>query len=249
MPDRNDNFSNDLGSTPPASSGTQRTGSSSATSRVAEGGRKVMEKAGNQARQQFDTQKERAVEGASTIAGALRRTADNLRDENQLSVARYIEMAAERVEDITDNIAGKDLDRIVYDVQSFARRRPAVFFGSALALGFLASRFIKASNERYRDDDLDFVSYGESANRYSTERAGSFGTSELATGSPSVAGTTFATETDEASGLQSGGLSSGVTSTSGSSGTRTTTGGLSGGGSIGTGSTGSTGDRNRGGSR
>ena len=40
------------------------------------------------------------------------------------------------------------MDDIVREAEAFARRQPAVFIGGALALGLLASRFLKAAPPR-----------------------------------------------------------------------------------------------------
>jgi hypothetical protein len=41
----------------------------------------------------------------------------------------------------------KDLNGLMGDVESFARRQPVAFFGAAVAAGFLAVRFLKSSNQ------------------------------------------------------------------------------------------------------
>ena len=47
-----------------------------------------------------------------------------------------------------------DVDELVGDVQRLARRQPAVFVGSAFAVGLISARFLKSSrNDRRSYDD------------------------------------------------------------------------------------------------
>jgi ElaB/YqjD/DUF883 family membrane-anchored ribosome-binding protein len=108
----------------------------------------VMDQARDQVKSQLTGQKDRATDGLGTIAEALRRTGDQLRTQDQAMVGRYAEQAAEAVEGFSEYLREKDVDDLVREVESFARRQPAVFLGSAFALGFLAARFLKSSNQR-----------------------------------------------------------------------------------------------------
>jgi hypothetical protein len=96
----------------------------------------------------FDSQKGRVVETGNALTTALRQTASSLRQQDQSELAGYIEQATSKVEAIARNLEQKDLDRILWDVQNFARRSPAVFFGATFAIGFIASRFLKSSGDR-----------------------------------------------------------------------------------------------------
>lgn len=144
------------------STGQSRSGSSEGTSRVAEKARglkeTVTERAAEKAHSAFDSQKNRAVESVSGIASALRDSADAVGSQNE-SVGMLIRRAADMIDNVTQNLESKDLDQLVWDVQSLARRNPALFFGGALAIGFAAARFLKASNERYMMNYHEDYSY------------------------------------------------------------------------------------------
>jgi hypothetical protein len=58
--------------------------------------------------------------------------------------ARYTETAAQKLEDVAHYFESTDLRGVAHDIESFARRNPAIFLGSAFALGVLAARFIKS---------------------------------------------------------------------------------------------------------
>ena len=47
-----------------------------------------------------------------------------------------------------DYLKGASGDRILRDVEDFARRQPMLVAAAGLALGFAASRFLKASSSR-----------------------------------------------------------------------------------------------------
>jgi hypothetical protein len=84
-------------------------------------------------------------------AGDARSVAEELRKQGKDTPARYVEQAADRVERLGGYLERSDGDRIVRDVEDFARRNPWAVAAGGLALGFAASRMLKASSsERYR---------------------------------------------------------------------------------------------------
>lgn len=171
MPERNDPLNSPLSNATPRSTTTSSLGSTSSGSTASSFGTttasetssdtlsgvadkaremkdRVVEKATDQAEALFDRTSSRATDTIGSVASALRQTAHSLQNENQATAAHYIEMAADRIDDFGVTMRGKDLDELMYDVQSYARSNPAVFFGGALAIGFLAARFLKASSRR-----------------------------------------------------------------------------------------------------
>ncbi|HEY0593008.1 MAG TPA: hypothetical protein VGF40_14645 [Thermoanaerobaculia bacterium] len=91
-------------------------------------------------------QKERATSELGAVAFALRDAATRLEGDNMMS-GRFIRTAAERLDDFSRRLESRDLDGLMWETRAWARRNPAVFMGAAVALGFLASRFLKASEE------------------------------------------------------------------------------------------------------
>ena len=87
----------------------------------------------------------RAAEGLSSLSQAMRSTGGQLREQDQATGAAYAEWVAEQTERAAGYLHGKDLDRVVEDVEGFARRQPALFVGGAFALGLAAARFLKSS--------------------------------------------------------------------------------------------------------
>jgi hypothetical protein len=92
-------------------------------------------------------QQHAAATGLGDFAQALRKVAREMGDGKQGNTSRLVEGAAERLERFSGSLKEKDLDGIVRDVESFARRQPVAFFGAAVAAGFLAMRFLKSTNQ------------------------------------------------------------------------------------------------------
>jgi hypothetical protein len=94
---------------------------------------------------QLATQKERASSELGGVARALRTTGEQLQEQEQDSVARYVNQAAEQTERLSEYLSERDANELVREVEDFARNRPAVFLGGAFAIGIAAARFLKSS--------------------------------------------------------------------------------------------------------
>jgi hypothetical protein len=75
--------------------------------------------------------------------------------------AKALDTVATRVEDLGSYLRDADGDQILHDIENLARRQPnAVIFGG-LALGFIASRLLKASStKRYQSSTVGTRTYG-----------------------------------------------------------------------------------------
>jgi hypothetical protein len=100
-----------------------------------------------QVKSQLANQKHDASQRMVPIQTALRETGQQLRKQGQGSVAGYADKAADQVERFSAYLRETEVDEIVDEARSFARRRPAVFLGGAVALGFLATRFLKSTSQ------------------------------------------------------------------------------------------------------
>jgi hypothetical protein len=115
-----------------------------------EGGnqRGILDRVREQATAQLTTQKDRATDGLGNVAQAVRQSTQQLRDQQHETIAQYVEKAADQLERFSANLRNRNVTDIVDEVQRFARRQPAVFIGSAFALGVLSARFLKSSADR-----------------------------------------------------------------------------------------------------
>jgi ElaB/YqjD/DUF883 family membrane-anchored ribosome-binding protein len=132
-----------------------------------------MDRVRDGASSQISQQKDRATEGLTSLAQAVRQSTQSLRDNQQGTVAQYVERAADRIEQFSTTLRERDLKELARDAERFARRQPAVFIGAAFAAGVLAARFLKSSadGDVYRND---YRPMGSSGSRYrNTEPSGS----------------------------------------------------------------------------
>ena len=97
---------------------------------------------------ELSTKKEMATDSISTIARAVRRTTQELRDQRHGKMADYVDRAADQLERLSSGLQSKDIGELFQDAQRLARRQPAVFVGSAFAIGLLGARFLKSSAPR-----------------------------------------------------------------------------------------------------
>ena len=63
-------------------------------------------------------------------------------------LARYMHSAAERADLFAEDIRHRSPDEMFNMASDYARRNPRVFFGGAIALGFVLSRFLESGSER-----------------------------------------------------------------------------------------------------
>jgi hypothetical protein len=99
-----------------------------------------------QAKGQLANQKHQASQRLTPVQTALRETGHQLRNQGQGPVADYVERAADQVERLSTYLRETDVDEIMEEVRSFARRRPGLFLGGGAAIGFFATRFLKSTS-------------------------------------------------------------------------------------------------------
>lgn len=78
------------------------------------------------------------------VANAVERAGDELRPE-EAPVADIARAAAGQIRSAAGYVRSADVGTIIGNAEDFARRQPAIFLGGALAIGLMASRFLKAS--------------------------------------------------------------------------------------------------------
>jgi hypothetical protein len=105
--------------------------------------------ASDKATSAIDDKKAGLVTGLEGAAQTARRVGEAMADDDGTGkiseyAARYTETGAKKLEDLAGYFEANDLKGMARDVESFARRNPAVFLGAAFALGVVAARFIKS---------------------------------------------------------------------------------------------------------
>lgn len=113
------------------------------------------------ARSALGEQQHAAASGLGDFARVLRNAAHQLEGEQRSSsVGRMAESAADGVERLSEMLRTRDLPSMARDAERFARNQPMVFFGAAVALGFLATRFLKASQHHEASEPHGAMTYG-----------------------------------------------------------------------------------------
>lgn len=113
--------------------------------------------AGQRGKAQLEARKDTAAEQVQRLAGVVERAAGDLGQENG-SLARYAGELAGSMNRFAEGLQNRSVDQLVGDVQSLARRNPALFLVGSVALGVVLARFLKASGQR---EGADTESYAE----------------------------------------------------------------------------------------
>src|SRR3712207_4687124 len=150
----------------------------------------VVDQARQVAETRVSTQKDRAAETLGTVAQTLRDSGSSLR-EQQPQIASLVDDAATRVEGLSSYVREHELGDFISEAESFARRQPLVFLGGAFAIGFLASRVLKAtsggaggSSSSQRQVGDSYRQYGDSyqSGGYGGYAGGGYGAGALGSG-------------------------------------------------------------------
>jgi len=118
------------------------------TEQAQEKAEEVGRKTSLQVRDQVDRRSTDAGEQMSSIAQAMRRSAEELRGQGNETPARFVDQASRKLEIVGAYLTSSDSDTILRDVEDFARRQPAVIAGGAAIVGFALARFLGASSRR-----------------------------------------------------------------------------------------------------
>lgn len=137
---------------------------------------KQVGKARGQIRDQVDQRLSQTGEQVGSTAHDLRTVATELRRIDKESPAKVADQLAERAEGVARYLSNSNGQSVLRDVEDFGRRQPWAVLAGGLALGFIASRFLKASStQRYGSGSTN----GHTSTRSRDEiRAGLEGRSE-----------------------------------------------------------------------
>ena len=137
---------------------------------------------------QVDQRSTQAGERVAGTASDVRSIAEELRNQGKDAPANLAEQVANRADRVGDYLKEASGDRLLRDVEDFARRQPMLVAAGGLVLGFAASRFMKASSSRRYESS--YRSYGDRTYATGSYDTGTSTTSTFETGSAG----TYATE-------------------------------------------------------
>ena len=129
----------------------KETGSELVTEAKQELGTKADEMRGEvafQLREQVEERSTQAGEQLHAVGEALRSGVNDLRTEGKGVPADIVDAIARRTDDLGAYLQSTNADKILDDIEGYARRRPWLAAGAAAVAGFVASRVVKASSDR-----------------------------------------------------------------------------------------------------
>ena len=133
----------------PTSNGPATTDDGSTTDQAKDKAKEQAQQAAGQAksavRGQVDQRSTEAGERVGGLASDVRSVSEQLREQGKDQPAKLAEQAADRAERLGDYLKRSDADRILGDIEDFGRRQPWAVIAGGVALGLVASRFLKAS--------------------------------------------------------------------------------------------------------
>jgi hypothetical protein len=140
---------------------------------------KATSKAQERMRSELDTRTARAGGQIQSTAEDLRSVGEELRKQGKDTPARLADQGADRIEQIARYLTDSDADKMLSDIEDFGRRQPWAVVAGGMALGFLASRFLKASSTR-RYNSMYQWRVPASDVRYSSGQLPAYSTSQTA---------------------------------------------------------------------
>lgn len=140
----------------------------------------VADQAQKTAKSQLANRKDQVVDGIDSVVAALRLTGEQLEGQDAGPVGSYVSKAANALGNISQHVRDRNVDQLLHEVEGFARREPAIALGAAFAIGVIAARFLKSSNQRrynpsgqYDSASNQYASNAYSGNQYSGNQYGS----------------------------------------------------------------------------
>ncbi|MGB3724110.1 MAG: hypothetical protein WA979_14990 [Pacificimonas sp.] len=110
------------------------------------------QQAGGKARGAAEEGKAKAAETIGGLAKSTRDAAKQFEGTQAAMLTGYVASAADGIEKFGKSLDDKSIDELIDDAREMVRRSPAIAIGAAAAVGFLISRFVKAT-DRIVDGD------------------------------------------------------------------------------------------------
>ena len=150
---------------------TTANGPGTTTEQAKEKAQETAQQAKRGVRDQVDQRSTEAGVRVGSMAQDARSVADELRNQGKDQPAKLAEQAADRAQTLGNYLERSDGDTILRDLEDFGRRQPWVVIAGGVALGFAASRFLKASSTR-RAETPRLATPSTSSNGYSLGEPG-----------------------------------------------------------------------------
>jgi hypothetical protein len=107
----------------------------------------------DEAERLFDEQKGKAASKVKRYGKVIHQAAHALKAVKADGLAEYVDVAAEKVEGVTDYLEERNLAQVFQDAGEVARKHPGMTIGGLFIAGFALARFLKASAARQEAGD------------------------------------------------------------------------------------------------
>jgi len=124
-----------------------RAAASEVRDRIRGEGERAVDTARENARTFAAQKRDFAGEYLDDVSDALGSAESTLHERGRTGTARMVQGATDEVHRLADRVHGQDVGQMITEVETFARTRPALFFGGAFALGFALTRVLGAPSE------------------------------------------------------------------------------------------------------
>jgi hypothetical protein len=104
-------------------------------------------RASDKVRGQLDTRSTEMADQIAPFAQALHKAGDHLVSEGNATGGKAAHRAGDRAEQLASYLRRSGPDRLLGDIEGFARQRPGAAAGIGVVAGFMAARFLRASSE------------------------------------------------------------------------------------------------------
>jgi len=111
---------------------------------LTESTRELASQAGDKMKAAVADQKMAGADYVGDFADMVRRASYEF-DGQIPQAGQYIRKAADQIGSVSEALRTRDISELVGEVQDFARKQPAAFFGAAVLAGFAAVRFFKSA--------------------------------------------------------------------------------------------------------
>jgi hypothetical protein len=123
---------------------------------------------------QAEAQKDSFADRLQAIADQVHGTAEQLRGR-EAWVADLIDRGARELGHVAEDLKHRDLRALTRSFEGFARRQPALFMGTAVALGFALTRVARSGGDAYGRSDQRYGQGYRGAETGPGAAAGSYG--------------------------------------------------------------------------
>jgi hypothetical protein len=96
---------------------------------------------------QIEAKTEAVTDALGVFADAIRRASDELSGQDQTYAAKLATQAADGLQSLTRNLAGKSPEDMLHAARDLGRNNPTAFFAGAVLAGVAIGRFARSSAE------------------------------------------------------------------------------------------------------